>query len=170
MDSIERHLIELRQALLKQAIDQAKPSEDLLQRAHQSLAGVTVNTGPGNDLVIINSDKTDCSKPDGPPGPPGPLGPVHCCSARLITEDYVVEPTDYYIGVTSEQPVLVLLPPSDGCQEVIIKAEMGPPLGNRKVTVMSSDGSLIDGKASHVIEVPYDYIRLLYRGGNWHLV
>jgi hypothetical protein len=65
---------------------------------------------------------------------------------------------------------MVTLPPSTSCQEIIIKAEMGPPLVNRKITVKSSDGSTIDGKASYIIEVPYDYVRLLYRGVNWHIV
>jgi hypothetical protein len=179
MDSIERRLIELRQALLKQAVDQAMPAQALIQQAYQSLSGVTIDTGPGNDVVIINSEKSDCNKPPGPPGPPGSRGPrgprgkpgtARRCATLLISEDYATQPEDYYIGVTSEGPVQVVLTKPEQCQEIVVKAEMGPPLGNRKITVVGGDGSLIDGKISYIIEVPYDFVRVIYREPNWHIV
>jgi hypothetical protein len=51
-----------------------------------------------------------------------------------------------------------------------VKAEMGPPLGNRKITVTTNDGSLIDEAVKYVIEVPYQSVKLLYRGGNWWII
>jgi hypothetical protein len=47
---------------------------------------------------------------------------------------------------------------------------MGPPLGNRKITVTTTDGGLIDGQAEYVIEVPYQSINIICRGGDWHII
>jgi hypothetical protein len=82
---------------------------------------------------------------------------------------------DYYIGVNSAGPVTITLPADcdDSC-EIIVKAEMGPPLGNRKITIVPpDDGSsiiLIDGKLSYVIEVPYQIVNLICRGGDWWII
>jgi hypothetical protein len=82
---------------------------------------------------------------------------------------------DHYIGVDSTGPVTITLPAdcSDSC-EIIVKAEMGPPLGNRKITIVPpDDGStiiLIDGKASYVIETPYESVRLICRDDNWWII
>jgi hypothetical protein len=82
---------------------------------------------------------------------------------------------DYYIGVVGTGPITITLPadPSDSC-EIIVKAEMGPPVGNRKITIIAvdDDSSLIeiDGKLGYVIEVPYQSVRLIFRGGNWWII
>jgi hypothetical protein len=47
---------------------------------------------------------------------------------------------------------------------------MGPPLGNRKVTIVAGNGSTIDGSAEYVMEVPYESVTLLCRDGNWNIV
>jgi hypothetical protein len=47
---------------------------------------------------------------------------------------------------------------------------MGPPLGNRKITVTTSNDSTIDGLEDYVIEVPYQSINLICRGGNWWII
>jgi ElaB/YqjD/DUF883 family membrane-anchored ribosome-binding protein len=47
---------------------------------------------------------------------------------------------------------------------------MGPPVGNRKVTVTTTDGSYIDGADKYVIEVPYQSVNLFCRGGDWHII
>jgi hypothetical protein len=47
---------------------------------------------------------------------------------------------------------------------------MGPPLGNRKVTVTTSDGALIDSADDYIITVPYGTITVLCRGGDWHII
>jgi hypothetical protein len=54
--------------------------------------------------------------------------------------------------------------------QLIIKAEMGPPLGNRKVTITTSDESTIDGKDEYIIEVPYGFLRVISRGGEWYII
>lgn len=71
----------------------------------------------------------------------------------------------------AEDPVTITLPECDDtCAEIIIKAEMGPPLGNRKVTIVTISGATIDGQTSYVMEVPYESVQLICRGGNWHIV
>jgi hypothetical protein len=47
---------------------------------------------------------------------------------------------------------------------------MGPPLGNRKITITTNDGSTIDGDASYVMEVPWESVHVFCRGGNWYIV
>lgn len=134
------------------------------------LTGGTGPTGPAGDL-----GGTGPAGPTGPTGDPGPTGPTGNCSCRcstiLISEDYQATCDDYYIGVNSEDPVTVTLPPNcEDCCEIIVKAEMGPPLGNRKVTITASGNSDIDGDTSYVIEVPYQSLHVICRGGTWHII
>jgi hypothetical protein len=78
---------------------------------------------------------------------------------------------DYYIGVVSTGPITITLPAdcNNSC-EIIVKAEMGPPLGNRKITIVGQGGALIDGKDSYVIEVPYQSINLICRDNDWWII
>lgn len=208
MNGLERRLIELNEALLNlskgDTID-----ENILKRAYQSISGASIDTGPGNDTVIINQGDGDDGKcppgptgptgptgpsgengspgptgptgpigetgPTGEPGPTGPTGPAgECpwkCKTVLVSQDYTASMDDYYIGVNSDGPVTITLPPDCGnCQELYIKAEMGPPLGNRKITVTTSDGSFIDDQADYIIEVPYQSIHVICRGGEWWII
>ena len=235
MDSLERRLVELNEALLNLA--QGKPvQDDLLAQAQKIVAGAKFDLGPGNDTVIINQqgDGDGCEYPPGPTGPtgpqgekgepgetgstgptgdtgpegppgssggtgptgsdgpigetgpqgePGPIGPTgptgdgNCkCNAILVMEDYTVEDDDYYIGVNSDGPVTVTLPDCDDeCRQLVIKAEMGPPVGNRKVTITTFNGSsldrpTIDGEYAYVMEVPWESVTLLCREGNWYKI
>jgi len=114
--------------------------------------------------------------PAGPPGPEGPAGPSGECDCQckriLVTKNYTAQVDDYYIGVDSARSITITLPGDSGnCQEIIVKAEMGPPLGNRKITIVpASDDSgeyFIDGEPKYVIEVPYQSVHLIRRDGNW---
>jgi hypothetical protein len=53
---------------------------------------------------------------------------------------------------------------------LVIKSEVGPPLGNRKITIVTDDGSTIDGDVSYVIEVPYGKVSLFCRDGKWWII
>lgn len=93
------------------------------------------------------------------------------CSVKLVTEHYTATCEDYYIGVKAEVPVTITLPEDcTDCCELIIKAEMGPPLGNRKVTVQAAGASYIDGTDKYVIEVPYQSVNIICRDGDWHII
>jgi hypothetical protein len=189
MGDAERHLIELHQLLVHRiAIDPACMNNTAGLSGIDMKRGIDyIDTGPGNDTIVINQgDDDDCNCPPGPPGPqgeqgpegpigpPGPPGPCTCActgNAILISEDYTASCEDFYIGVDSEGPVTVTLPNDcpDGCQ-IIVKAEMGPPLGNRKVTVTAQTGSTIDDDTSKVITVPYGLVQLVSRGEDWHII
>jgi len=198
MDSLERRLVELNDALLKLSIGNGAPSPKMIESAMQALSGGYLNTGAGNDTVIINQgDNNGCECPPGPPGeqgPPGPIGPIgptgeqgppgepgpsgppgpagECsCSKKVISKNYTATCNDYYIGVSSTKSVTVTLPTEcEDCCELVIKLEMEPPIGNRKVTIKTNDDSTIDGEESIVLTVPYDSVRLICRGGNWWII
>jgi hypothetical protein len=90
----------------------------------------------------------------------------------LIASDYIVEEEDVYVGVNSKDPVEVLLPiePEEG-SVYIVKLEMGPPVGNRKVTIITdNEGVTIDGKDSLTLQNPYESVTVIYRGNNWHVI
>lgn len=192
MNNIDRRLIELNDALLKLSTQKTPVDDAVLQQAQSAVSGVTIpiNTGSGNDTVVINTND-DCCKdcPPGPPGPPGEKGDPgdkgekgdkgdpgsFSCSKITISENYIAKCDDWYIGVSSVKPITITLPCGcdDNC-EIIIKAEMGPPLGNRKITIIpcNDDSTIttIDGNLKLVLEVPYSSVRLLFNNGNWWTV
>lgn len=108
----------------------------------------------------------------GPVGPPGPPGECSCeCKAILVSEDYTATLDDYYIGVDSSGPTTITLPGNlEDCKKLVIKAEMGPPLGNRKVTIVVENNGTIDGATSYVMSIPYESVQLLWRGSSWHII
>ncbi len=112
--------------------------------------------------------------PTGPQGPPGPSSPsescINCSDNILIEKDYSVTDTDYYIGVKATKPLNVFLPlvPIEG-KIYVIKLEMEPPVGNRKIT-LKGNGKLIDGKSSVVLENAYESITVLFRTDGWNIV
>lgn len=154
--------------VLKQgAIDDNTPCPDQCPTGPTGPIGPTGPTGPSGP-----PGATGPTGSTGPTGPSGPAGNCACqCQATLVSQDYSATLDDYYIGVNSIGPVTITLPTNcTDCQQIVVKAEMGPPLGNRKITVTTSDGSTIDGAAEYVIEVPYQSIRLLCRGDEWHII
>jgi len=110
--------------------------------------------------------------PQGESGPAGPAGECTCqCTTTVVTKNYTTTMDDYYIGVANPRPVTITLPSYPAhCIQLIIKEELGPPVGNRKITIATEDGSLIDGNAEFVITEPYEVLRLIYRGGEWHVI
>jgi len=107
----------------------------------------------------------------GPPGPPGPSSSTPIVDTVLTRSDYYATETDCYIGVDSKEPTTIHLPadPEDG-RIIIIKAEMKPPLGNRKVTVVGQNGALIDGYSEYTISVSNESVTVIFRGGNWYII
>jgi hypothetical protein len=108
--------------------------------------------------------------PQGPQGPPGPKSPIGNSSTIGVSTDYYATTFDFYIGVNSEEPVKIYLPKDaeDGCQ-IVVKAEMKPPLGNRKITIMGGDHK-IDGSNSYVIQVSYASVWLIKRDDEWFII
>lgn len=84
MNNLESRLVELNAALLKMATNQGvDPS--MIVKAYEATSGLTypsINTGGGNDTIIINqgddNDSSESAGPTGsigPQGEPGPTGP-----------------------------------------------------------------------------------------------
>lgn len=143
---------------------------------------VFVPQGQSDSDVIINTGGGEAGPPgpqgpEGPPGPPGPQGeqgpPGICdctCNTVLVDKDYTAKSTDYYIGVSSQKPVNIILPSKpENCKTYIIKAEMPPPLGNRKITV-KGNGNTIDGQTSYIMENAWECITILFRGTSWNII
>lgn len=191
MDSAERRLIDLYN-LLAQYQRSGDPNVlSNIQSIRNEITQLLNGNDSGNNNINIVIDGDDCPDecPPGPPGPPGEQGPpgepgpqgppgppgictcTSKCKTILVSEDYTATCDDYYIGVKSEGPVTISLPENCiDCCEIIVKAEMGPPLGNRKVTVTTTDGSYIDGTDKYVMEVPYQSVNIICRGGDWHII
>lgn len=93
------------------------------------------------------------------------------CGAILVDSNYTVVAGDYYVGVNSITATTITLPCNfEDCTEIIVKAEMGAPMGNRKITIITDGDCTIDGSSTYVIEVPYQSVRLLSRGSDWHII
>ena len=93
--------------------------------------------------------------------------------AKTTTVDatYYSTADEFYIGVASEKPVTVYLPAdcADG-KIIIVKAEMKPPLGSRKVNIATTDGSTIDGYSDASITVSHGKIVLIRNRNNWFII
>jgi hypothetical protein len=138
----------------------------------QGEPGPTGPTGPQGDPGPTGPQGEP--GPTGPQGPPGPSSPsescINCSDNILIEKDYSVTDTDYYIGVKATKPLNVFLPlvPIEG-KIYVIKLEMEPPVGNRKIT-LKGNGKLIDGKSSVVLENAYESITVLFRTDGWNII
>ncbi|MFM6944557.1 MAG: hypothetical protein ACKOXV_04660 [Bacteroidota bacterium] len=107
----------------------------------------------------------------GPRGPAGPSGSANPLDTRLVKINTTLLDTDTYVGVQCTIPITITLPPNtEAGNWIIIKLEMPAPIGNKKVTVKTSDGSLIDGVASKVLQQPYECLQLVYRAAAWHII
>lgn len=89
---------------------------------------------------------------------------------RTIDSTYYCTADEFYIGVVSEKPVTVYLPadPKNG-EIIIVKAEMIPPIGTRKITITTVDGTKIDGYSDVNITVSHGSKSFLYNNG-WHVI
>lgn len=107
----------------------------------------------------------------GIPGEPGPAASVNPLQTVATSTDYQARANDDYIGVNSAGPVTIILPIDtyDG-NWIIIKLEMPAPIGNRKVSVTTADGSLIDGVTSRTLQNPYEKLHVIRRDNSWHII
>ena len=133
--------------------------------------GNTGDTGPTGPPGI-QGPKGDIGDagPAGPIGPPGPAGTC-TCNTTLVSKDYAALLTDYYIGIDGAGPVTITLPVTPStCVQYVIKAEMGPSLGDRKVTVKATSPNTIDGELTYVLQQPYEFVVIIFRGNDWHVI
>lgn len=135
--------------------------------------GVTGPEGPqGPKGDAGPAGDTGPAGPQGEPGPPGPSTGDPIYNTVLIDNDYTTLQDDAYIGVKTTKPIVIKLRknPIEGTV-YFVKLEMGAPIGNRKVTVRSEDSTIkIDDKLNIVLQNPYEYISVIYRGNGWHII
>ena len=111
------------------------------------------------------------SGPAGQQGSQGEPGSANPLATRLIKTSSILGDEDTYVGVQSSGPITVTLPPhTEEGNWVIVKLEMSAPIGNRKVTVTTSDGSLIDGVNNKTLQQPYECLQVVYRAATWHII
>lgn len=79
--------------------------------------------------------------------------------------------SDFYIGVNTESASTVYLPAAarDG-KIIIVKAAMKPPIGKRKITVTTTDGSTIDGYGEKVMHVSHESLTLIRHESQWWII
>lgn len=91
--------------------------------------------------------------------------------AVVVSKDYTATASDYYIGVNSDAPVTITLSGNfQNSHRIIVKSEMRPPLGARKITIKCDNGGLIDGSSEYVIQTSYDSVTILYRDNDWYII
>ena len=92
-------------------------------------------------------------------------------TTTVTTATHYTTADEFYIGVSSEKPVTVYLPAAaaDG-KIIVIKAEMKPPMGSRKVSILTTDGSTIDGYSEASITVSHGKMTLIRNNNNWFII
>lgn len=93
------------------------------------------------------------------------------CGSLLVVDSITLTKDNYYIGCRNEKPITITLPKDyKGCG-LVIKIENGPPIGNRKVTIVPGDNTKkIDGDSSYTMTIPYESVNLYCRDGNWFII
>lgn len=156
-----------------------------------------VDPGTGN-LVIIYTDGTQTIAghvvgSQGPAGVQGDGGEQgiqgepgvqgiqgiqgHPCSGVTefitISEDFSVNVQHPNICAITERPITILLPQGadvgPGCV-IIIKSGNGAPVGNRKITIRSSDDALIDWSSELILKTAYACVQLVKHDGMWLII
>lgn len=109
-------------------------------------------------------------------GPQGQQGdPGYCAGCKnntiLVGSTYRATADDFYIGVDSNEPTTIYLPGEvvEG-KIIVVKAEMMPPIGSRKITIKCLNDDLIDGYSEYVIQVSHESVTVIYRGDGWHII
>ena len=118
----------------------------------------------------------------GPPGEPGPQGPQgepgpqglngsQTLNCLVITDSTSVDVEYRYVGADLKNEATLSLPkqPPTGTY-FVVKLQMGPPIGNRKLKISTVDGSTIDGLQQLILTVPYQSVSLVYVDGAWYSI
>lgn len=90
----------------------------------------------------------------------------------VTSSSYTVTPRDYYIGVNYAGAVTIVLPtPKKNGKTFIVKDELGEASKgtNRYITVLPSNGDLIDGQDRAILAFDFGSLTFVYRNG-WRVV
>lgn len=160
------------------------PNVVLAGRALKQTPAPTPTSPPGILPVTIDSDIATTTSlgvvrvgsglsitPDGVLSANAESNCCYDCSSVVVYDNFIATKNNYYIGVQNENPITITLPTDyKGCG-IVIKSEVEPPLGNRKITIKPGDSSkTIDGATSYTITIPYESVNLYCRDGNWFII
>lgn len=188
MDTYSRKLLEIQQYINEHKTENmsALAVLDMIKSLEITEPSININSVGGNNIINFNSDveneTINCgtstpsanndSSSDSGNDTEGSDSSISTCnkSVILINANYKVTSNDYYIGVNAEEPITITLPksPTDGL-EFIIKIE-GEMNGNKKVTIITEDGSKIDSDSSIILKTTHDKLRIIFRNPNWHII
>jgi hypothetical protein len=85
----------------------------------------------------------------------------------VTTPTYVVNDTDYYIGVNRAGPVTIIIPSDpDSGREIVIKDESGN-CSNNPITV---SGPVDNDNSGFILEVDNGAVHMLFRGDYWRII
>lgn len=122
--------------------------------------GPTGAQGPRGD--------TGPAGPQGEPGPPGPSSGVCILNSTQISEDYLVQPDDCYIGVINEKPITIYLPTNPPIGKLLIIKAQQKQIGNKKITITSSSTDNIDDNSTYILQSPFEAIQIIFND-SWHI-
>ena len=88
----------------------------------------------------------------------------------LVQTNYTATAEDFYIGVDAKGPITITLPECEDGKQYVIKSEMNPPILNRRIKVVSEDGSKFDGYSEHLISVSHDCLWVIRHNNSWHIL
>jgi hypothetical protein len=85
----------------------------------------------------------------------------------VTTNTYVVQDTDYYIGVNCPEPVTIIIPsePTSG-REIVVKDESG----NCETHNITVSGPVDNDANGFILAVNSGAIHMLYRGDSWRII
>jgi len=85
----------------------------------------------------------------------------------VTTNTYVVQDTDYYIGVNCPEPVTIIIPsePTSG-REIVVKDESG----NCETHNITVSGPVDNDANGFILAVNNGAIHMLYRGDSWRII
>jgi hypothetical protein len=85
----------------------------------------------------------------------------------VTTNTYVVQDTDYYIGVNHAGPVTIIIPsePTSG-REIVVKDESG----NCETHNITVSGPVDNDNSGFILAVNNGAIHMLFRGDYWRII
>lgn len=103
-------------------------------------------------------------------GEPGPQGPPGTTILPTVAagSSYHATNKDCYIGINSKESTTIYLPSTvENGKVLVIKLEMGAPIGNRKVTIMPPGTTTLNGENFLTLQNPYESVTIIYHLNNW---
>lgn len=136
-----------------------------------SYAGPALSAA-GNEVIVANGNNVLIGSSGGTNHPSLQLTGQFIIKTIGTATNFVDNDNDTYIGVTSTStPITITMPGIFGTTGIwmIVKDESGGA-GTNNITINTSDGSLLDGHSTFIIDSNYGSAMFISRAGNWWVV